>query len=311
VEQPILKLKPAIKNYLWGGTRLREEYGKQSDSDIIAESWELSTHPDGLSIIENGEYAGITLAEYLTKHPEAMGTNCRSVKYMPIVKLIDAKENLSIQVHPDGENGKSEAWYVLECTDGAELICGFKNEITVSEFRAAIENNTLSEKLNHIPVKKGDVFFIEAGTVHAIGKGILIAEVQQNSNSTYRVYDYGRVDANGNQRELHIDKAVKAAKLIRHKGKSTSVTNNIFDGSTIIGCEHFVTYKLRPNHRKEYLLTDETFLHMLILDGTGTLEYRFGEIGLKKGDSIFIPAGSYSYKISGDCIVLFTEIRNQ
>lgn len=196
----ILKLKPACKDYLWGGRRLVEEYGKEYDGETLAETWELSCHPDGPSVISNGKYAGKTLEEYIEKEGrEILGTHCRRFREFPVlIKFIDANKDLSIQVHPDnrfalkneGQYGKTEMWYVMDTEPGAFLYYGFKKEISREEFRRRINDNTLTEVLNSVSVKKGDTFFIEAGTIHAIGKGILLAEIQQNSNVTYRVYDY-------------------------------------------------------------------------------------------------------------------------
>ena len=215
----VLKLIAPCKDYIWGGNRLREEYGKKLDSDKIAESWELSCHKDGQSVIDGGEFDGKTLSEFIEKKGRiaVLGTNCERFEYFPIlIKLIDAKDNLSVQVHPsneyalkvEGEYGKTEMWYIVDCNEGAELLYGFKHEISRDEFAERIKNNTLLEVANNVPVHKGDVFFIESGTLHAIGKGILIAEIQQNSNTTYRVYDYGRVGKDGKPRELHIEKAL-------------------------------------------------------------------------------------------------------
>ena len=209
-----IKLKPAFKDYLWGGTRLRDDFGKDCDFDKIAESWELSCHKDGNSVVADGEFAGLTLAQYIEKEGKSvLGTNCEKFENFPIlIKLIDAKDNLSVQVHPnneyaqrvEGEYGKTEMWYVLDAAPGAQLIYGFKEKISKEAFKAAIENNTLPQVLNHVDIHKGDVFFIEAGTVHAIGKGALIAEIQQNSNVTYRVYDYDRRGADGKPPELPV-----------------------------------------------------------------------------------------------------------
>ena len=195
---------------------MRDEYGKKCDFDKVAESWELSCHKDGNSVIDSGEYKGLTLSEYVEKAGKAvLGTDCEKFENFPIlIKLIDAKDNLSVQVHPDneyalrveGEYGKTEMWYVVDCDPGASLLYGFTHEISKEEFRQRIENNTLLEVTNRVEVHPGDVFFIESRTLHAIGKGILIAEIQQNSNTTYRVYDYGRVGADGKPRQLHIEK---------------------------------------------------------------------------------------------------------
>ena len=197
----ILKLSPTIKDYIWGGTRLSREFEMVSFTDKQAEAWVLSCHGDGECTIENTDFKGRTLSDVLSNECKSyLGTNCDKYENFPIlIKLIDAKDNLSVQVHPDdeyalrveGEYGKTEAWYIMDCDDDAEIIYGFKSDITKEEFRKSIEENTLTDYVNRVKVKKGDIFFIEAGTLHAICKGILLAEVQQNSNTTYRVYDDG------------------------------------------------------------------------------------------------------------------------
>ena len=183
----VVKLSPCFKDYLWGGTRLRDEFGKNCSLDRIAESWELACHKDGNCTVAGGEYDGMTLEQYInTKGRQVMGTSCEHDKVLPLlVKLIDAKSDLSVQVHPDdeyamrteGEPGKTEMWYVIDCAQGAELIYGFKEKVTSEQFAKMIKDNTLLEYVNRVRVKKGDVFFIPSGTLHAIGKGILIAEI--------------------------------------------------------------------------------------------------------------------------------------
>ena len=213
----ILKLNPVFKDYLWGGTKLRDEYGFKSSLDKLAEGWMLSCHKDGENTVLNGEFEGKTLTEVVKIHPEYLGKNGNQFEYFPIlIKLIDAKNDLSVQVHPDNEYamrveneyGKTECWYILDCDDDAELIYGFNRTISSDEFKERIADNTFLETVNKVKVKKGDLFLIEAGTLHAIGKGILLAEIQQNSNTTYRVYDYGRLGADGKPRELHVEKAI-------------------------------------------------------------------------------------------------------
>ena len=198
----ILKLTPSCQDYLWGGSRLRTDFGIKSDLEPLAEAWVLSCHPDGPSYLPDGT----TLADYVAAHPEALGTDCAKFEQFPILtKFIDASSNLSIQVHPSNDYalknehqyGKSEMWYVLDCVPGAYLYYGFTHEISKEEFAERIKNNTLTEVLNAVPVHKGDCFFIPSGTLHAICQGIVVVEVQQNSNVTYRVYDYGRVGADG------------------------------------------------------------------------------------------------------------------
>ena len=218
----ILKLKPSCKDYLWGGTRLRTEFGIEYDRDPLAESWELSCHPDGPSYIVNGEYAGKTLQQYIDENgKEILGTDCQSFGQFPVlIKFIDAKKDLSIQVHPDnayalkneGQYGKTEMWYVMDAAEGASLFYGFAKEVSEEEFEERIRNHTLTDVLNKVMIHKGDVLFIDPGTIHAIGAGSLIAEIQQNSNVTYRVYDYGRKGPDGKERELHVDKALQVTK---------------------------------------------------------------------------------------------------
>ena len=195
----IEKLTPAFKDYLWGGVKLREIYGKPCNFEKVAESWELSTHSAGQSRLSGGQLDGMPLGQYFQAHPEVLGENCKKFQNFPVlIKFIDAKQALSIQVHPsdayalehEGEFGKTEMWYVMDCEPGAFLYFGVNREISQEEFRQRIENNTVEEVLNRVDVRPGDVFFIQSGTIHAIGAGILICEIQQNSNCTYRVYDY-------------------------------------------------------------------------------------------------------------------------
>ena len=315
----IFRLKPAFKDYLWGGTRLRDEYGKDCDYDKVAESWELSCHKDGPSVVADGEFAGLTLSEYIDKAgKKVLGTDCESFESFPIlIKLIDAKDNLSVQVHPDneyaqkveGEYGKTEMWYVVDCDEGAELIYGFKGEITKEEFAERIRNNTLLEVTNNVPVHKGDVFFIRSGTLHAIGKGILIAEIQQNSNTTYRVYDYGRVGKDGKPRDLHIEKALDVTTLgPAQQYPETPVEEK--DGARIklmAKCEYFTTYRVEIEEKADFTADDSSFVSLLILEGEGQVT---GEetVPFKKGDSIFISAGSGKFTVEGRCTAVLSRV---
>ena len=314
----ILKLKPACKDYLWGGHRLVDEYNVEYEGDILAEAWELSCHPDGPSMIMNGPYKGKSLRDYLeAEGMEVLGTHCRRFREFPILtKFIDAKDNLSIQVHPsngfalqnEGQYGKTEMWYVLDAEEGAFLYYGFKQEITREEFAKRIEENTLLEVLNAVPVKKGDVLFIESGTLHAIGKGILIAEIQQNSNVTYRVYDYGRVGKDGKKRDLHIEKALAVTSRVPII-KSGSEYPHVAD------CDYFTVDKLnldgRLTYRMQGTVTGESFLSILILDGEGKISCKGESVSYRKGDSFFLAAGSGDWQIEGRCDALLTTIREK
>lgn len=310
MKEPVL-LSPAFKDYLWGGTRLKEEFGKKSDLTKVAESWELSTHKDGQSIVASGEFCGLTLGEYLDKNPSYLGENCKKFEFFPIlIKFIDAKDNLSIQVHPDdeyslknnGEYGKTEMWYILDCDEGASLYYGFKEEITKEEFKKSIEENTLLDYLNKVEVKKGDVYFIEAGTVHAIGKGIVICEIQQNSNTTYRVYDYNRLDANGNTRELHVEKAVEVSVT------KPPVVYKQENENLLAKCKYFTVEKADVDGEKEFFVDESSFRSVIVTDGAATLCMGDSEMKIKKGDSIFVPAQNGSFTVNGKCNIIISYV---
>lgn len=305
----ILKLKPECKDYLWGGDKLREEYNIESDLHPLAEGWMLSTHKDGASTIVNGKFSGKTLTEYIAENGKSvLGKNCEKFEDFPIlIKFIDAKNNLSIQVHPsneyalknEGQYGKTEMWYILEAEPEAFLYYGFKENLSKDEFKKRIENNTLTESLNAVRVKKGDMFFIPAGTLHAIGKGIVIAEIQQNSNVTYRVYDYGRVGADGKPRELHIDKALDVTECCQPKKD--------FDfGGHLAKCEYFTTDVVKGN--VSGMADENSFVSILVTDGEGTLSCGNENFEIKKGDSYFIDANSGEWKLSGNATSLVTTV---
>ena len=313
-----LKLTAPLKDYLWGGRRLKEEYGKKTSLEKVAESWELSCHKDGPSVIEDGEFAGLTLREYAEKAGgDVFGTDCASFEDFPLlIKLIDAEQNLSVQVHPsneyalrvEGEYGKTEMWYIVDAKEGSSLIYGLNREIGKDEFARRIEDNTLLEVCRYVPVKKGDVFFIEAGTLHAIGAGILIAEIQQNSNSTYRVYDYGRVGADGKPRQLHIEKALDVTRLgpaAREPGAVGTPERVGGAESVLLGtCDYFTATRICLDGEAAFTVTGASFHSLLVLEGEGELRWKDGSRRLRKGDSYFLPAGFGEYSLCGimDCI---------
>lgn len=314
----ILKLKPSCKDYIWGGRRLIDEYKKEYDGDVLAETWELSCHPDGPSVITNGVYTGKTLQEYIDEEgKDVLGTHCERFKDFPIlIKFIDAKDNLSIQVHPDnryalkneGQYGKTEMWYVMDAGKDAFLYYGFCKEISREEFERRIREDTLLEVLNKVPVQKGDVLFIKSGTIHAIGKDILIAEIQQNSNVTYRVYDYGRVGKDGKKRDLHIEKALD----VTNRGP---VVRDISNYPHVADCDYFTVDKLNLDgnvmKKMEGVVSEASFESILILDGNGKISCGDEQLEFQKGDSLFLPAGSGNYQIEGSCDALVTTIREK
>lgn len=318
----ILKLCPALKDYLWGGTRLKNDFGFQTDLDIVAEGWMLSCHKDGENRIENGQYKGKTLSEALDLlGNESLGTNAQAFDRFPIlIKLIDAKKDLSVQVHPDndyalrveGEYGKTECWYILDCDEGAELIYGFKQKITQEEFKQRVADNTFLEVVNKVKVHKGDLFFIEAGTLHAIGGGILLAEIQQNSNTTYRVYDYGRLGADGKPRPLHTEKAVEVTNCVppTHDTKPIGALEQ-FDGFTkqlLTACDLFTVYAIDTETAYSGVADEKSFVSLVVTDGAGTISCGGEELPVKKGDSLLLTANSENFSVNGKLTLIETRI---
>lgn len=318
----ILKLKPAIKDYLWGGRRLVEEYNKVSDLDKVAETWEMSNHKDGSSVIVNGKYKDNTFAEYLENEGKKVwGENADKYDKFPVmIKFIDAKQDLSIQVHPDdeyalkneGEFGKNEFWYVLDAIPGSFLYYGVKEEMSKEQFRERVENGTICAYLNKVEVKKGDCFYIKAGTIHAIGAGILIAEIQQCSNSTYRVYDFGRIGADGKPRELHIDKAVDVTNLKpsekNGEADGTPVHNEAYVSTLLTKNDYFTCTKYDVNGKVILNADNSSFNSIIVLEGSGEIKCAVETFDIQKGDSYFIPAGFGEYTISGDVSLIITNL---
>ena len=322
----MLKLKPACKDYLWGGHRLVEEYGIDYPGEVCAEAWTLSCHKDGESVVCSDEsandnfagaskYDGMTLSEVIREcGKEILGTNCKQFDDFPIlIKLIDAKRPLSIQVHPDdiyalkneGQYGKTEMWYILEAKEGAFLYEGFDHVISKGEFEERIKNNTLEEVLHKVYVKRGDVIFISPGTLHAIGEGIVIAEIQQNSNVTYRIYDYGRLGADGKPRQLHIKQSIDVTKLeppAEYKA----------EGGQLASCPYFQVDAIEVKEGDSYELNvdSSSFVNLLAIEGSACVSASDNEqkMHLSKGESLFIPAGVGNVKIEGESCVILTRI---
>lgn len=317
-----MKLEAPLKDYLWGGMRLKDEYGKKTNLDKVAESWELACHKDGKSKIVNGEAAGLFLEDWLAGQDKSvLGTNAASFPYFPLlIKLIDAKGDLSVQVHPDndyamrveGEYGKTEMWYIVDCEPGASLLYGFKEKISKEEFERRIADNTLLEVCNRVPVKKGDVFFIDSGTLHAIGKGILICEIQQNSNTTYRIYDYGRVGKDGKPRELHVKKAVDVTKLEPPTKPTTALAKiDIIPGldmKLLAECEYFTAYHATLKGEASLKAGSESFQTFTVLSGSLKLTSGDTVLDFYKGESVFIPAGLGIYTLTGDATFILSKM---
>lgn len=315
---PILLSAP-LKDYIWGGTKLKDEFGFDTDLDRVSEAWVLSCHKDGNSIVLNGEMKGKPLSEVLNIWGnKALGDRAAKFPYFPLlIKLIDACDRLSLQVHPDdeyamrveGEFGKTEMWYVVDCEPGAQLIYGLTKKIDRNEFEKRIRDNTIEEVCNFVPVKKGDVFFIPSGTLHAIGKGILIAEVQQNSNTTYRVSDYGRLGADGKPRALHIDKALDVTKTEPPTVPYGAVGEVKRAGDNEIRilakCPLFTAQAL--NLKGEFDVESDSFVSAVVLSGKVRASWNGGIIDMTKGSSLFIPA-YVNTLLSGEGEILLSSV---
>ncbi len=324
-----MKTKAPLKDYLWGGTALKKYYGKESDFEKVAESWELSCHRDGDSVIINGEFAHKTIGEFIKEKGSAvLGSNIErfpNKETLPVlIKLIDAADDLSVQVHPDneyalrveGEYGKTEMWYIVDAESDATLIYGLKQDITKDKFKKSISDGTLLDICNIIKVQKGDVLFIPAGTLHGIGKGIIIAEVQQNSNTTYRVFDYNRVGADGKMRELHIDKAIAVTSLKKqceHKVIReiyAPIENDEYQSQMLSTCEYFTTSSIILKSAFKTEIDEKSFCSVVCLDCDDELMLKseYGDLKIKKGESVFLEANYGTVEFFGKGELLITTI---
>ena len=314
-------LTPVSKQIIWGGDRLKKEYGKKADFDKIAESWELSVRDNAMCTVANGAYEGKALGEYIAEDRlGVLGTNAEKYDRFPLlIKFIDAADRLSIQVHPDneysleheGELGKTEMWYVIAADKGAKLVYGLRDGCTIEDFARAVEEDRTEEMLNFVEVKAGDVYFIPSGQVHAIGKGILIAEIQQNSDVTYRVYDYKRRQPDGSLRQLHTAKAIDVIKLrsddeigaLRYSVKADE------GGEVLASCEYFTTRRYSSDEPKKLCAGKESFVSVLVLDSDNAyIRCGLKKYKIKKGESWFIPAGSGRFEIKGKAEIIVSEI---
>jgi len=329
LNKPFL-LKPSGKDYLWGGRRLNDEFAKNIDMSPLAETWECSTHPDGPSTVGSGEYSGKQLAEVLKDHPEYLGSHAYHYEgvadgELPIlIKFIDANSDLSVQVHPsdvyakeheNGQLGKTEVWYVLDAAKDAHLVYGLRQPVEKEKLRQAIENGTVEKYLQKIPVNKDDVFFVEAGTIHAIGAGALVAEIQENSNLTYRLYDYDRTDKNGEKRPLHVDKALDVANLEKTPEPRQQLRVLRYEPGCarelLCRCKYFEVHRLLINteRRNNVIFKADalSFRVLLCINGCGTLQFENEILNVYKGDCVFVPAESVDITIHGN--IQFLDVR--
>lgn len=309
-----LRFNPVYKDYVWGGSRIPERFNRDLPEGIYAESWEISTHPDGPSVIANGPLAGKTLSDLLPEHKtELLGTHVQGNDFPLLIKLIDAREKLSVQVHPNDGNAaavngdpKTEMWYFLEGDPGAQIYCGLKPGIGRQNFLKAMEEKIFADILQTIPAEAGGAVFVPGGRVHAIGEGCLILEVQQNSNTTYRLYDWDRTDAAGKSRELHIDKALQVIDW-ENNGDPRCEPR----GTTIQTCEYFQLDRHEITEETAFPVSGKSFHALFIEKGAGVIRRADGEEPLACGQSWLVPAGLGDYEIipdSGPLTVLQTTI---
>lgn len=305
------KLTPAFKDYIWGGKKLKSKYGKASDLPKLAESWELSCHPDGESIIADGDFKGMTFSQFLKSQNQPP---------VPIlIKLIDTDEDLSVQVHPDNEyarvhendSGKTEMWIVLECETGAYVRLGFNRDISKEAFINRLKGYEITDVLRKVKVRKGDVMFIPAGTVHSIGKGVVLVEIQQCSNATYRIDDFERLGSDGNLRPLHIEKALDVIDFTLYKEKPVGAgilsSSKEYIHMRLVACDYFCTDRLELKGSFLFSCENKNFVCVLCVDGSVTIESESGTLALSKGETAFIPSGhkNVSFKGQGQVIIVY------
>jgi mannose-6-phosphate isomerase len=310
-----LQFEAILKERIWGGEKLKSVLNKPITSSITGESWELSTVEGDVSVIANGDYKGKSLTDLINEYPnEVLGTAVykRFGNQFPLLfKYLDAREDLSIQVHPNDELakkrhnsfGKTEMWYIMQADQDARIIVGFKEDSSSREYLEHLENNTLVSILDDVKVKLGDVFFLETGTVHAIGAGLVVAEIQQTSDITYRLYDFDRKDAQGNTRELHVDLALEA---INYNKVDTfkEYTKEVNKSNTIVDCPYFTTNFLPLDGEKAITKTGETFTVYMCIEGSFEMEHNKVKYNYKKGDTVLIPAAINEFVLSGKASIL-------
>ena len=316
-----LKFEPILKDKIWGGTRLKSLFKKAAETDKLGESWELSGFENDESVVINGFLAGNSLSELIEIYMgELVGDKIFDefgLAFPLLFKLIDANENLSIQVHPGDEVaaerhnsfGKTEMWYVVDAEVGAELIIGFSENCSRDEYLDALDQNKVEDLLQKVPVKKGDVFFIPAGLVHAIGKGVVVAEIQQSSDITYRIYDFKRVDDQGNERELHTEQALDVINFEASKNPATNYIPLLNEITALVSCDYFTTNMLRFNQNiTRHYTSIDSFVVYMCLEGNFVIEFSGEKTIVNKGDTILIPSCIDELSLIPDSEVTLLEV---
>lgn len=316
-----LKFSPILKDKIWGGNKLKNLFEKSALSDKLGESWELSGIKSDESVVTNGFLAGKNLVELIDIYSaKLLGEKIYTdfgTSFPLLFKLIDANENLSIQVHPNDETalkrhnsfGKTEMWYVVDAEPDASLVIAFKNDYTQEEYLSALAAGQIESLLQSVPVSKGDVFFIPAGLVHAIGKGVVVAEIQQSSDITYRIYDYKRTDDSGNERELHTNEALDVIDFSAAKEPKTAYKANLNEITPLVHCEYFTTNVIRFNAGllRDYSLLD-SFVAYMCLEGNFVIEFDNKKTIVHKGDTVLIPASVKEFFLLPENEVTLLEV---
>ncbi|MFT8321163.1 MAG: mannose-6-phosphate isomerase, class I [Bacillus sp. (in: firmicutes)] len=313
-QQPIF-FDPIFQERIWGGTELRN-FGYTIPSDITGECWAFAAHPNGQSVVKNGEWKGKTLG-YLWDNHRELFSNLKGDRFPLLTKILDANQDLSVQVHPNdeyarlyenGELGKTECWYIVDCKDGTEIIFGHE-ACSKEELQSMIAENRWNDLLKKVPVKKGDFFFVPSGTIHAIGEGIIILETQQNSDTTYRVYDYDRLDDSGNKRQLHIKQSINVT-TIPHQVEKQEIKVDQKPGiktTKFVDCEYFSVEKWElsgeSNHKQS-----KPFLLCSVLEGEGNIKVDSNEFAFKKGDHFMLPSSISDFTLSGNSELIISYV---
>lgn len=316
-----LKFSPILKDKIWGGTKLKSLFNKPAETDKLGESWELSGYDGDESVVTNGYLAGNNLTELIEIYMgELIGDTIYDeygLSFPLLFKLIDANENLSIQVHPGDEvaaerhnsYGKTEMWYVVDADPGSELIIGFNEDCTRESYMEAMSEDKVEDLLQKVPVIKGDVFFIPAGRVHAIGKGVVVAEIQQSSDITYRIYDYKRKDDKGNERELHTEQALDVIDFEATRKPKTVYSPLLNETTPLISCDYFTSNMVRFNKQIErHYATLDSFVAYMCLEGSFTIDFESNKTSVSKGDTVLIPASIDELNLLPDGEVTLLEV---
>lgn len=313
-----LKLVPVPREVIWGGTKLKDKYGKEAPFDRIAESWELSVRPEAVCRIDGGDFDGMFLSDYIASAGlDAVSPGWDGKHFPLLVKFIDAGDDLSVQVHPDAgyalshgcEQGKTEVWYIAEAEPGAEIVYGLEEGISEDDFRRLVNESKTSEALRRLPVSAGESYFIPSGQVHALGRGVFVAEIQQNSDVTYRIDDYGRRQKDGTLRKLHTEQAKDVVRVRSDEYLNALRFSRPAGPHTIVACDAFRTDLLTPDDLPTAVyVTEESFLSLLCTDGSGNIFFESQVFSVRKGDSYFVPAGTGKIILAGDMTCLITTL---